>query len=375
MFSFAVLALAAASASAHSISHFRRHHVPRTQPPAGWATSYLEVYDVYHTRYQAIGCENKHNTTFFDFCCHPLLATETVAKNRPACCAVGATAACPGTAPSSAAAPAKTPAKATVVPPAPAKTPAKTTVAPPAPAKTTAAQDDGDEDCDDEDEGDNNDTTGDDDEDCDDEDDNNSNDQDNSDDGEDCDEDEGESTTHAAPTSTKVAPTTSSHAAAPPATSPHTTPTTSSTHTTPKETTTTKETTTAKAATTHTTPTSTPAPTTSASTGDKSSSGSFILGGFGTWFMQNGVAGACGKVHKDSDFVVALETKTYANGINCGRTIQLCDVSNNKCVNGLVADECPTCTNAQSVDMSQGMFTELAALSVGEFKIQWKFVN
>ncbi|KAF7352717.1 Barwin-like endoglucanase [Mycena venus] len=120
MLSFVVLALAAASASAHSMTRVRHHHVPRAQPPAGWATSYLEAYDVYHMRYEAIGCGNKHGTSFFDMCCHPLLATETVKKNRPACCAVGATVACPGTVASSAAAPAKTPAK------APAKTPTKT---------------------------------------------------------------------------------------------------------------------------------------------------------------------------------------------------------------------------------------------------------
>ncbi|KAF7338252.1 Barwin-like endoglucanase [Mycena venus] len=359
MFSFVVLALAAASASAHSISHVRRHHVPRSQPPAGWSISHLEAYDVYHTRYQvglrffasssrhliivqAIGCGNKHNTSFFDLCCHPLLVRDGNGQKEPprvlCCrryCRLSRHRPCKDLCKDNGHH-CKDP-------------PAKTTAAPAAPAKTTAAQDDGDEDCDDED--DDNDT-------CYDE-----------DDGEDCD-DEDESTTHVAPTSTKVAPTTSSsHAAGPPTTSTHITPTTSSTHTTPKETTT------AKAATTHTTPKSTPVPTTSASTGGKSSSGSFILGGFGTWFMQNGVAGACGKVHKDSDFVVALETKTYAKGINCGRTVQLCDVSNNKCVNGLVADECPTCTNAQSVDMSQGMFKELAALSVGEFKIQWKFVD
>ncbi|KAJ7905562.1 hypothetical protein B0H14DRAFT_2292564, partial [Mycena olivaceomarginata] len=83
-------------------------------------------------------------------------------------------------------------------------------------------------------------------------------------------------------------------------------------------------------------------------------------GGFGTWFLQGGQEGACGKLHKDTDFVVALETKTYANGIHCGRGIQICDTKNNKCVNGIVADECPTCTNPQSVDMSRSMFEGLA---------------
>ncbi|KAJ7940580.1 RlpA-like double-psi beta-barrel-protein domain-containing protein-containing protein [Mycena leptocephala] len=332
MLSFVVLALAAASASAHSFSHLRRHHVPRTQPPAGWATNYLEVYDVYHERYTAIGCENKHNSTFFDFCCHPLLATETVAKNRPACCAVGATAACPGT-------------------------PSSSSVA--APASTGSA---GDEECDDEgDSSSDDDDNTDDEEDCQDEDDNNNN--DNSDDGEDdCDDGEESSApatpTKVATTSHAAVVTTSTHTTTPTTTSVHTTPTTTSTHTTPKTTSTT-----VKATTTST-----------AASSDKTSS-SFFTGGFGTWFTQNGVAGACGKVHKDTDFVVALQTKTYAKGANCGRTIRVTNLSNGKTVDGLVADECPTCTNSDCVDMSLKMFESLAALSVGEFDIKWQFLD
>lgn len=229
-------------------------------------------------------------------------AGETVAKNREPCCAVGATVACRNSAP----APAKTsPAKAPPAKASPAKASSAKTNSAAAPAKTTAAEN-GDEDCDEDD--------GDDDDDscngdyCDD-------DNDNDDDGEDC-EDEGDepSSTYAAPTSTKVAPKTSSHAVAP-------------THTTPKETTTAKA-----EPPTYTTPKATPTPTTSAATspGDKSSSGSFIFGGFGTWFLQGGQEGACGKLHRDTDFVVALETKTYANGIHCGRGIQICDTKNNK---------------------------------------------
>ncbi|KAJ7172421.1 RlpA-like double-psi beta-barrel-protein domain-containing protein-containing protein [Mycena filopes] len=347
--SAAVLALTVAGVSAHSFSHLRRHHVPRQVPPAGWATSYLEPYTDYHTRYMAVGCENKHNTTFFDSCCHPLLATESLAKNRPACCAVGATVACPGTSASSSAAPSKS-------------------------TGTSTSNEDDDEDCDDEDDttsGNEDENTGDnEEEDCDDEDEETGDNED-----EDCD-DEGNDSSAPAATSTHVATT---HTTAAAVTTTHTnvkaTPTSTTqkettTSTTEKETTTStneKETTTAKATTTHTT-------TSTASTPDKTSSGSLVLGGFGTWFTQNGVAGACGTVHKDTDFVVALETKTYDKGVNCGRRIQIIDASNGKSVEGVVADECPTCTNSQSVDMSLGMFKELAALSVGEFSIKWKFL-
>ncbi|KAF8077896.1 plant expansin [Lyophyllum atratum] len=60
--------------------------VPRATAPAGWAKAYLEPYDTYHTRYLAIGCINKHDTAFFDQCCHPLLATQKLETARPKQC-------------------------------------------------------------------------------------------------------------------------------------------------------------------------------------------------------------------------------------------------------------------------------------------------
>ncbi|KAJ7709847.1 hypothetical protein B0H17DRAFT_1190999 [Mycena rosella] len=380
------LALASSATAAHSFSHLRRHHVPRAQP-AGWVTGYLEVYDTYHTRYMAIDCDNKHNTSFFDSCCHPLLATETVEKNRPACCAVGATASCPGasavlTASSSAVTPSATHAEVVVTSSSAvshsathAEVVVTSSSSAAAPATTSAA----DEDCDDEDDGDDD---GDDGE-CDDED-------TGDEDDEDC-EDEQESSTVKAATSTHVAATTtvnkvatSTHAPAVVTPTTTTTATTkaepTTTSTTPEPTTSTKaqETTTSTTPKPTTTPKATPTTTTTADTSTKtaaSSGGSFTLGGFGTWFTQNGVAGACGTVHKDTDFVVALQTTMYANSANCGRKIRIINLQNNKSVDGVVADECPSCTNIQSVDMSVSMFEALAALTVGEFSIKWEFLD
>ncbi|KDR71159.1 hypothetical protein GALMADRAFT_75279 [Galerina marginata CBS 339.88] len=59
--------------------------LPRSTPPPGWNTALLEPYDTYHTRYLALGCDTQHGTTFFDQCCHPLLATQSLAS-RPAQC-------------------------------------------------------------------------------------------------------------------------------------------------------------------------------------------------------------------------------------------------------------------------------------------------
>jgi hypothetical protein len=84
IFCIASLALAAVSVvSGHVIPHHKR-------APPGWQTDILQVrsllgvtchisqpplqnYGVYHDRYLQWDCENQHNTTFFETCCHPLL--------------------------------------------------------------------------------------------------------------------------------------------------------------------------------------------------------------------------------------------------------------------------------------------------------------
>lgn len=96
--------------------------------------------------------------------------------------------------------------------------------------------------------------------------------------------------------------------------------------------------------------------------------------GIGTWFTQNGVAGACGKVHSDSDHVVALETSEYANGANCWRTISITDTKSGKSSTGLVADECPSCGANKNIDLSVGLFKEFDILNTGEIHVEWKFV-
>lgn len=60
--------------------------------PAHWAVGYLEKYQVYHTRYLALDCQSQHNTTFFDDCCRPMLATENLADDRKPYCTPNATA-------------------------------------------------------------------------------------------------------------------------------------------------------------------------------------------------------------------------------------------------------------------------------------------
>ena len=68
MFSFTVLTLASLAASANALV------IPRHNAPASYMQGYLENYKTYNTRYMALDCESKHNTQFFDDCCHPMLA-------------------------------------------------------------------------------------------------------------------------------------------------------------------------------------------------------------------------------------------------------------------------------------------------------------
>ena len=71
---------------------------------------------------------------------------------------------------------------------------------------------------------------------------------------------------------------------------------------------------------------------------------------------QGGVAGACGIAHSDSDLIVALQTQEYAGGKNCGRSVSITNTANGRQVAATVADMCPGCKSAQSLDLSKAAF-------------------
>jgi rare lipoprotein A (peptidoglycan hydrolase) len=50
------------------------------------------------------------------------------------------------------------------------------------------------------------------------------------------------------------------------------------------------------------------------------------------------------------------------------------NTANGKSVTVLVADECPTCNNAESIDLSTGAFNQIGDESTGLLSIEWKFV-
>ncbi|KIM58869.1 hypothetical protein SCLCIDRAFT_1218218 [Scleroderma citrinum Foug A] len=103
-------------------------------------------------------------------------------------------------------------------------------------------------------------------------------------------------------------------------------------------------------------------------------SGSLTYGGFATYFYQGGNPGSCGQVNPDSAFICALDSAIYAGGSHCGQQVQITNLNNGQTVTVTVADECPTCDNAESIDLSVAAFQALDDLSVGTFPIAWAFV-
>ncbi|KIJ48033.1 hypothetical protein M422DRAFT_248192 [Sphaerobolus stellatus SS14] len=95
--------------------------------------------------------------------------------------------------------------------------------------------------------------------------------------------------------------------------------------------------------------------------------------GTATFFFQEGAAGACGQVHKDTDHIVALQTTQYDNGVFCGRTLTITDTATGKTAVGTVADECPGCNGSGSIDLSEGLFEIFAPTSQGTFPVSWHF--
>jgi len=91
MFSQSVILLAAlaGSAVAAPISGTASALPASITAPAEWYSGYLEDYQVYHARYLAIGCDHhaEDKDEYFQTCCQPILANQTLAEVRPEWCA------------------------------------------------------------------------------------------------------------------------------------------------------------------------------------------------------------------------------------------------------------------------------------------------
>jgi len=117
-----------------------------------------------------------------------------------------------------------------------------------------------------------------------------------------------------------------------------------------------------------------PATTTNPSSGG----GSWNSGGFATYFFQNGVAGACGQVHSDNDLIAAIDQDRYGDASQksslCGKQVKIINTNNQKSVVVTIADDCPTCTNSNSIDLSKGAFTQIATTDEGQVPIKWQMM-
>ncbi|TFK29996.1 barwin-like endoglucanase [Coprinopsis marcescibilis] len=253
----------AASATLAAAAH-------RADPPSGWAAGYLEPYHRYHARYLVLACDKKHDTPFFDQCCHPLLRSESLRSSRLDHCN---------------------------------------------PDTPSAVTDEESEEC------------------------------------------EPDSEERVISEETSAFPT---HAIQLSVAS--------------------KDNSDAKSQ-----PQDVEA---DANASDDSGAASSPLakmaatadvnGGFATYYYQNGVAGACGKVHTDKELIAAMSGGRYGNlgavSKECGKKVRIVNNKNGKSVTVTIADACPTCNNDNSIDLSEYAFQRIAPLSDGIVPITWNYV-
>jgi expansin (peptidoglycan-binding protein) len=88
-----------------------------------------------------------------------------------------------------------------------------------------------------------------------------------------------------------------------------------------------------------------------------------------TFFYQGGNAGACGTVHSDNDYICAIDQARYGDSGNasplCGQQVKITNTDNGNTVTVTIADDCPTCDNSNSIDLSVAAFEALGSLSEG----------
>ncbi|KAF6744407.1 RlpA-like double-psi beta-barrel-protein domain-containing protein-containing protein, partial [Ephemerocybe angulata] len=85
-----------------------------------------------------------------------------------------------------------------------------------------------------------------------------------------------------------------------------------------------------------------------------------------TFFFQNGNRGACGQFNPDSSLIAALPETRFGYDYSkispeCGKRIKVTNTNNGRSVTVTVADSCPTCVNANSLDLSQGAFDQITS--------------
>lgn len=369
---FSVFATAAL-ASSSLVAAAPVHPAPRDRP-TGWTKWSLEDYDVYHLRYLALDCQDNHNTTFFEDCCHPMKTYDNL-EDRQAYCTPNQTAI--------ASASARIAAQATA------------TITSGAPQSTQTAADEEDdaeeEFCSYESSASSAVAAG-----------------------------ETPETTTWTPTSTPASTSTSASASSSsteeawsspsPSPSPEwdvqnknanpiqessSTSTSTSAESTSTSTSTTEE---ATSTTSWEAPKETPSTTSSsekaeetsdspAANGDEVDS-NWISGGMATFYGQSdggNSVGACGNEYPDSAMIVAASTKGQyypnPNAVSpyCGRQVRIKAAGDyagqGNTVTATIADACPTCENGNSLDLSYAVYDAIGiSRDVGTYDIEWELI-
>lgn len=120
--------------------------------------------------------------------------------------------------------------------------------------------------------------------------------------------------------------------------------------------------------------------TTVTSTSTTAAPETIYTGGFATFFVQGGNRGTCGDIHAESDLIAALDysfdpvLSDPSNRKYCGRSVRITNPNNGHSVDVIIADVCPTCINANSLDLSLGAFDALGSRDEGMIAIVWKFI-
>jgi rare lipoprotein A (peptidoglycan hydrolase) len=74
-----------------------------------------------------------------------------------------------------------------------------------------------------------------------------------------------------------------------------------------------------------------------------------------------------------------MDQARYGNAGNasplCGKQVIITNTQNGKTVTVTVADDCPTCSNSNSIDLSVAAFKTIADESEGVVPISWVFGN
>jgi len=107
---------------------------------------------------------------------------------------------------------------------------------------------------------------------------------------------------------------------------------------------------------------------------ERKTSTSGVYSGQATWFTQNGNPGACGDYNSDSTKLVALDSAMYSQSL-CGKEVKITNSKTGATVNAIVADECPTCASAASLDLSVAAFEAIGNTDDGIESITWEFVS